>query len=290
MENLYNSRQTGEFEERMRNKQSAISYQWTNPPASPFVKGGQEGDLLKSGIRRERENVFQSAISNQRGIALVMVLILSGIALAIMTGLIYMLTSGTQISGMQKRYKTALEASKGGNDVAHQVINLKAAESDITTFIGNLTFGAITTPAACVVSPITTYTLADGTTCNNHTGDCATWAAANRGLCVKLKLPTECWSGCNSSTTINSADSTTYDMTFQLGTNPAYTGYVKIVDTVWGNSSSSSEDLGCGQGVAGNCAELNPSHVPFLYTIEVDAQNPNNPATERAKLSVMYQF
>ena len=54
---------------------------------------------------------------NEKGIALVMVLILSAIALAIMAALVYMLISGTQISGMQKRYRTALEAGVGGADV-----------------------------------------------------------------------------------------------------------------------------------------------------------------------------
>lgn len=276
----------------MRNKQSAITYQRTNPPTSPFVKGRQEGDVLKRGIRRDRENVIHSAfrsqhsaVSNERGIALVMVLILSVISLAIMAGLIYMLTSGTQISGMQKRYKTALEAGKGGNDAAAQIINLKAYETEIASFIANLTNGAITTPAACVVAS-TAYTLPDGTTCSDHTGDCASWPAGNRGLCVKLNLPTDCWSGCDSSLTINPPASATYDMRFDLGN---YRSYAKIVDTVWGNTSSSTEDLGGGKGVVDTGAEISTVHVPFLYAIEVDAQNQANPA-ERAKLSVMYQF
>lgn len=280
----------------MRKQQTAISYQRTNPPTSPFVKGGQEGDLLNEGIRRDRENVIhsvfrsqQSALRNEKGIALVMVLILSVISLAIMAGLIYMLTSRTQISGMQKRYKTALEATKGGNDVAHQIINLKASETEISNLITSLS-GAITTSAACVVAA-TADPLPDGkTTCNDHIADCAGWVDANRrGLCVKLSLPTYCWSGCDSSLTINpppSGDNTTYDMRFNLGN---YRAHAKIVDTVWGNSSPSTEDLGGGKGVVDSGTEISTVHIPFLYTIEVNAQNQTNPA-ERAKLSVMYQF
>ena len=55
---------------------------------------------------------------NNKGIALVMVMILSLISLAIMSGLIYMVTSGTQVSGIEKRYSTALEAGKSGKDIA----------------------------------------------------------------------------------------------------------------------------------------------------------------------------
>lgn len=227
-----------------------------------------------------------SELSNEKGIALVMVLILSGISLAIMAGLIYMLTSGTQLSGMQKRYKTALEAGKGGNDVSYQTINLKASESEIIALIITNLGGAITTPASCVVAN-TIDPLPDGTTCGDHTGDCAAWAYP--GLCVKLNMPTNCWSGCDSTLTINppsSGDNTTYDMRFNLGN---YRAHAKIVDTVWGNSSPSTEDLGGGKGVVDSGSEISTVHVPFLYTIEVDAQNPTNPA-ERAKLSVVYQF
>jgi hypothetical protein len=259
----------------MRNKQSAINIQHSNPSLPPFLKGGEGG------------------LFNEKGIALVMVLVLSAIALAIMAGLIYMVTSGTQISGMEKRYKTALEAAKGGTDVAHQVINLKVSESDISNFMAALG-GAITTSTsnACVIAN-SAYTLPDGTTCGAHSiVDClaADWPDANRrGLCVKLKLPTECWSGCDSSLTINpppAGDNSTYDMRFNLGN---YRAHAKIVDTVWGNSSPSTEDLGGGKGVVDSGTEISTVHVPFLYTIEVDAQNPTNPA-ERAKLSVMYQF
>ena len=64
------------------------------------------------------------ALRNDRGIALVMVLVLSGIALAIMAGLIYMATSGTQVSGLQKRYKTALEGGLAGAGRACLVLKI----------------------------------------------------------------------------------------------------------------------------------------------------------------------
>jgi len=65
---------------------------------------------------------FKIRNSNEKGIALVLVLVLSVIALAMTAALIFMLTSGTQISGAQRRYRTALEASIGGSDIMYQVI------------------------------------------------------------------------------------------------------------------------------------------------------------------------
>lgn len=219
-----------------------------------------------------------SVIGNEKGMALVMVLILSLIALATMAGLVYMVTSGTQMSGMNKRYKTALEVGKGGKDIALQVINLKAYESDISSLPG-----AISTPATCVVVD-STDPLPDGSTCADHLAECST--KTYPGLCVKLNLPTFCWSNCDSSLTIDTASSTSYDMSFNL-TN--YTTHAKIVDTVYGNSSPNTEVLGDGKGVVDTGSELSAMPIPFLYSIEVESENVNNPA-ERAKLSVLYQF
>ena len=55
--------------------------------------------------------------NNEKGIALVVTLILGVIALAFIGALLYFLTSGTKISGTEKRYYTALEAAKGGADL-----------------------------------------------------------------------------------------------------------------------------------------------------------------------------
>lgn len=195
-----------------------------------------------------------SASRNEKGIALVMVLVLSAIMLAIIAALVYMLTSGTQVSGMQKRYKTALEASKGGNDAMYEVIRTRG-NSDIPTTI-------------CTETE--TWT----TTCEND----------------KLNKPTASWNAaCDSTMTINIATATTYDMYCLLGTSSnQYTAYAKIVDTVEGNSGA---DLGLTKSgvVASNSGEVTVMNIPYLYTIEVDAENASNPA-ERGKLSVLYQY
>ncbi|OGW28581.1 MAG: hypothetical protein A2X59_06760 [Nitrospirae bacterium GWC2_42_7] len=195
-------------------------------------------------------------LSAEKGIALAMVLIISAISLSIMAALIYMLTAGTQISGMQKRYRTALEAGVGGADVTYQIIT---ARGDPLIPLDNFSLSA---------SSVGGY-------------DC---------LADKLNNATSVWSGlCNSSLIIDPADPTTYDMTFTAGTGAmTYRIFSKIVDTVEGNSGG---DFGLTKDavVATGQGEITPMSIPYLYTIEIDAQNDANSA-ERAKYSVLYQF
>jgi len=187
---------------------------------------------------------------NEKGIALVMVLILAAIALAIMAGLIYMITAGTQISGMQKRYKTALDAGFGGADVSFQLI---AARGDPGIPGIPLTF--------------------------NVTSSCLT---------DKLNKETADWDpACDNSITVSSSSN---DMYFDLGTvgYPTYRVYSKIVDTVEGNSGGDEGLTGKGV-VSSGSGEVTVVSRPYLYTIEVDAENRDN-AAERAKLSILYQY
>jgi hypothetical protein len=94
--------------------------------------------------------------------------------------------------------------------------------------------------------------------------------------------------------TIDPSDSNTYDMTFELSpwqdisTANTYRIYSKLADTVEGNSGAS---LGLVKGgvVTSNSGEVSVMSRPYLYTIEVHGQRTLNP-TERAKLSVLYQY
>ncbi len=190
---------------------------------------------------------------NEKGIALAMVLILAAIALIVMAGLLYLLTAGTQISGMQKRYRTAVEAGIGGIDITYQTIAARGNPN-----IPNINF---------LINPAI--------------GTC---------LDTKLNNTTSDWGGCNSSLAIDPAgDNQSYDMTFTLpGAGTNYTVYSKIVDTVDGNSGG---DIGLTKGgvVNANSGEITMVSIPYLYTLEVDVQNAANPA-ERAKFSVLYQY
>jgi hypothetical protein len=105
--------------------------------------------------RSSDENILQAenfsfpgcGIGSEKGVVLIVVLVLSAVSLAIMTALLYMITTGTQTSGLQKRYKTALEAGIGGGNVFCQLIS---ARGD-TTLIGaaKLSNFNIKTPAGC---------------------------------------------------------------------------------------------------------------------------------------------
>ena len=228
-------------------------------------------------LRGEAEAISK----NEKGIALVMILVLSAIALAIMAGLIYMITTGTQVSGMQKRYKTALEAGVGGADITYHLIGLRGEPSSTDSF----------RTALSTISPaLTTLNSCTGT---NRDGQPFT------GLAAKLNTPSTTWSAdCNKDSVAiipdppgtNPSTSTTYDLRFDLGTSPypTYRVYAKIVDTVEGNTGGEEGLLGKGVVYAGS-GEISVMKIPYLYTIEVDAENPSNPS-ERAKLSILYQY
>jgi hypothetical protein len=189
-------------------------------------------------------------LRNERGVALLIVMALSTIALAIMAALIYMTTTSTQISGMQKRYRTALEAGAGGEGVVFDFIGKRGSPS-----LAGIGF-ALVANSTCVDDKL-----------NKATAD---WDAA-----------------CNSNSTILITNSSTYDMSFNLG---SYTVYSKITDTVEGNSDvAGAEGLIKTGVVISNPGEIPVKSVPYLYTIEMDARNSSNTA-EKAKLSVLYQY
>ena len=217
-------------------------------------------------------------IKNKKGIALVMVLVLSVITLAIISALIYFVTMGTMISGMEKRYKTALEASLGGADITYKLISLRGVTAATDAFLFNdlvsLNAWWDNTNVAC------TGTARDGT---NYTGLEAKLMTSTTGV-----DGTPNWSvGCDSSLIIDPGVATTYDMIFELGADPQrYTVHSKIVDTVEGNSGAPPELF-----IPEFPPPLDPpgEHLPYLYTVEIDAQNATNPA-ERAKPSILYQY
>lgn len=214
----------------------------------------------------------KAVLGNEEGIALMVVMVLSTIALAIMAALIYMTTSGTQISGMQKRYATAYEAGKGGAEVVYRVIGLRGGDLE-AAMQSNLSYG-MTTPGTCITFANTTC-LGIG----NYTM-----------LTTKLMLPTRCWDGCDGGLSIDVANPTSYDMQFDVGSNPAYRVYAKIVDTQEGNVGG-DEDLIQG-GVVQSTGEVSVVPQSFYYTIEMRASNRDidESKAERSKISVLYQF
>ncbi len=217
-------------------------------------------------------------INNEKGVALVMVIIIALIGLAMVSTLLFMVTQGTRISGFQRVYRSTDEAGLGGAQIATQFImdnifNAKSG-SDMNQTLVHIFSGNAKDP--CLVQKLT----------------------LTRGGWLTTD-PTYAWSSCASAraTTIdadqtpdftfctNSADCTTP----LLPDIPIFRVYTKIIDTVKGNTAEGGigGKLG-GSGVVSSMeGEITPPPMPSLYRIEVQAQDATNPQ-QRSKYSVLY--
>ena len=215
------------------------------------------------------------ALRNEKGIALVTSLMLTMITLGIVMALLYMITAGTQLSGMQKKYATALDASYGGADlIAKDIIpfvisNLNLTSSGLSTALNN------------------TYNVA---LLNNYNLNLT--VTPTQAACLQAKIQTDNtqtpWpSGCNA----NRLPSENPDMTFQLPSqygNSPYTIYSEIVSTRVGNSDMSGLNL-IGYGVAETSNIVYPQSQPYFYKIEVQGQKAGDTSVS-ANLEVLYAY
>jgi len=209
-------------------------------------------------------------LRSEKGVVLVVVIVLSAVALLIMTTLIYMVTTGTQISAHQKNYKTALEAGIGcGGEIFYTLINTRAHGGKIAFLTNELSDYNINmlveTPSTCsgMVS-LATYT----------------------GFAARLMSSSTTWENCDRFITIDPADASTYDMKTQCGTTTRYDTYAKIVATSPGNTGGDDDLVNRGVIDTGKIA-VQP--MPYLYAIEVYSEN-SSKVGERAKLSILYQY
>jgi hypothetical protein len=189
-------------------------------------------------------------LRNEKGFALAFVLILAVIALGMTLAMLVMVGRGSFLSGQQKRFRTAVEASRGGAEAIMQLISGGGILD--TPYMNKVYDNTITTKLAGSVLP--------------HD----TWAG---------------WGGLDNSITIDPGNASTYDLRIDLG---SYRVYSKIVDTVEGNSSAGEVLLKSGV-VSSGAGEVTVVNVPYLYTIEVLSQSASNPS-DRSKLSVLYQY
>jgi len=214
---------------------------------------------------------------SEKGAVLLLVLILSAVALAVMTTLLYMITVGTQISGTEKRYRTVRDAAYGGWEVMRQVVAYQGSPATQSAYLATLN-AAPYSFSSTITTPVAACT---GTSENGM---------FYTGIQAKLLARTNKWSAaCDSSFTIRPGTTATYDLSMLLGAVTKYNVYAKIVNTVEGNSANDPGGLRGRGVVASNAGEVQVTPVPYLYTIEVHAENSANPS-ERAKLSVLYQY
>lgn len=128
-------------------------------------------------------------LRNEKGFALLFVLVLAAIALVMTLGMLFMVGRGSFVSGQQKRYRTAVEASRGGVEGMLQLIASRAGNPLYLNMVVN-------NPA---------------------------------NLATKLSNTTNSWVGLDNSITIIPGTPSTYDMKIDLVTYTAYTKIVDTV-------------------------------------------------------------
>lgn len=145
----------------------------------------------------------------RKGAALITVIALIVVTSLMVAAVYYFLKRGVEVSGLQKKYQTAREASLGGLDVlTKEILPIAISGTNLSSLISTQ-FSAIT--SAQVVQ-----------------------GATDACFSTKLLQKTANWGGCSS--TLDAK--TSPDITFVLsGATPSqsYNVYTKIVDTVQGN-------------------------------------------------------
>ncbi len=217
-------------------------------------------------------------IRNEKGVALVMVIIIALIGLAMVSTLLFMVTQGTRISGFQKVYRSTDEAGLGGAQIATQVIR-----DNIFNARSGLPMVPITSG---VLSVLITNGNSDACLIQKLTLTRGAWDTAG---------PNYSWTACTGAraTTIDAFTTpASEDFKFDLpgpSTGQTFTVYAKILDTVKGNTAESGigGKLGGSGVVSSQEGEITPPAVPSLYRIEVQAQDATNPQ-QRSKYSVLY--
>jgi hypothetical protein len=200
-------------------------------------------------------------LKDNKGIALVTSLMLTLISLTMVMALLYMITQSTKVSGANKRYKTALEASYGGSELFTK---------DVLPFLmQNYGSATLATTAATTFNAVSL---------NIPNQTC---------LQSKLTLPSVKWPvGCSNS----SSPKDNPDVTFKLmsATDTPYTVYSKIVETQSGNSDVSGLQLE-GSGVAEASSGIAPQSIPYVYRLEIQGEQSNS-ASAQGNIEVLYAY
>ncbi|HOP85095.1 MAG TPA: hypothetical protein PLM71_05395 [Syntrophorhabdaceae bacterium] len=203
-----------------------------------------------------------------KGVAMVLVLMIILISSLLVAAILYFLGRGTEVSILEKNYKTAKEASYG------------ALEFFIKDLIPTTISFATATPESSITSVLSSLNLTTNTAVTKMATD----------VCVSSKLlsATSSWdSTCVSDTNIKVSSDIKF--TLNAASGPPYDVYVKIVDTVAGNTNTGGVMLE-GTGVAESASGvITPQHFPYMYSIEVQGEKKENPQ-ERAQLEVLYAY
>ena len=197
-------------------------------------------------------------LGNERGVALVMALILGLIGMLMMASLLYMAGTGIWTGGSKKRYQTALEAAHGGMNFFAKEIIQNGMGGTALSAMG--TYNGILTPGNG----------ADFATKLTTSGN----VKVNDGVYpfYPNAVPPDA----------------TLTLTFTAPT-PDITVNSAILSTSIGNSGTSSNVL-VGGGVVNNASgTVTPQHIPYLFQTDIQGQSTLN-SREKARLSGIYAY
>lgn len=198
---------------------------------------------------------------NNKGFALITSLMLTMLSLTIVMALLLMITQGTQMSGLNKKYKTSIEASYGGAEIL--------ARNVMPFVMQNYSSATLKTDLESEFYPVHLDVVS---------ASC---------LQTKLRKPTSAWpSICSSTPNPKQSPDITYTMEATAG-NP-FIVYSKIVHTTSGNTDISGIALE-GTGVAESSSILSPQHFPYIYRLEVQGERQNS-AGAQANIEVLYAY
>jgi hypothetical protein len=224
-------------------------------------------------------------LNNEKGIALVTALLLTLIALVIVAALMYLVTTGIQLSAAGKRYKNVVDAGYGGVSVT---------VNEIIPSLNRAIFSNFSSGADSGVQQLLTKYAGEGKidlklsdlTCLRAKLDNATadWGSAcsdaNKNLDPKIAPD------------FSFVLKHTQDTSFGFKQSPGYRVYSKIVDTpVKGNTDKADlPNLRKGENVTESAAiEGTGVTIPTTYRVEVHAEREVNPK-EKSNLSVLYAY
>ncbi len=205
---------------------------------------------------------------DKRGVALVLILMVVTISAALIAAVMYFSLSGTQISGLQRKYETSKEASIGAIDIFTKEIIPLVITSSTQSLNSYVTNNLTKLPN---IMPQVTPTATDTCFQNKLTLSTANWVAG----CDHTDLPT-----------------TNPDIQFYLKSVTGGKNFqvqLKIIDTVSGNSSMSGVILDTGGAAASLTGVIETVHFPYLYTIESQSQMQND-NTQRTNFEVLYAY
>lgn len=193
-------------------------------------------------------------LGNEKGVALVMALVLGLVGMLMITAILYLVGTGTWTSGSQKRYQTALEASHGSMNFFVKEIIQRGVGGETLSAMG--TYGTVLTQKisdANFIKKLTTIgNVKDGV-----------YPADNPDATLTL--------------------------TFTAPTTPNMLVNNAILSTAVGNSGTSQNVLVGGGVVSNNSGTVTPQHIPYLFQTDIQAQSALSPR-EKARLSAIYAY